>query len=251
MKKLLFSLIFLCHLAYASSVEEALSSIPFKDRVEMGYFFRLMIQQDQLAHVLFFDTKPAILTAYSKSKNKNFQDKLILKGWKAWKKWEFLFPHSNFIFCEDDAGFDGWEVVHILIANKQTLRKCLNDNKDIFQNILGNAFSPESFILGLEQTKQLYPLINHNDALLGIILGFGRESSITYQNFPDNENFDKHAIADKIQGRYFPVSFRGDPNSEEVTNLLQKYRDEGKKYLGFSRHKNLLKLSLAALTQCY
>lgn len=75
-----------------ASVEEGLKKIPYQERIFLNEFFKEFFLHYSLGHVLFFDTKPACLTAYSITKKpQEFRDALLSKGWASWKKYEALF----------------------------------------------------------------------------------------------------------------------------------------------------------------
>jgi len=108
MQKLQVLMVFVCTLLVctnqelSASVESNLKKIPYEERFFLKSFFKDFFLHDSLGHVLFFDTKPASITAFSLERNRHFFEKLFAKGWACWKKYEYLFPHPNFIFAEDE-----------------------------------------------------------------------------------------------------------------------------------------------------
>jgi hypothetical protein len=172
----LFSLLLIAFSSsiFGNQVDLSLKQVPLHDRIFMKVFFDESMKRDQAAHVVHFKNKAVCITgSYLKYRGLKFKDVLILKGWIAFKKYERLFPHSNFIFSEYILeGDDDFKALHVYIINKQTLNKCLYSHLPIFETALGPKFSPEMFIAELEKGTSLQSLINGDEMLLGILLGF-------------------------------------------------------------------------------
>ncbi len=186
---------------------------------------------------------------------------MLLKGWHCWKNNEYLFQHPNFIFLEEEFSFGDETVFHIFIVNKKTLSASLHKNIECFKALLGPDFSPQNFILSIEKAGVLRPLINNDEALLGLILGYGTESPTAYKK--QNAQIDKkddwslpkrtenytglEALCPK-KCRIHPVAFVGDPKSKEVVSLLNLYTQELEEIWKVSKaSKDPLKLILEKL----
>lgn len=142
-----------------------------------------------------------------------------MKRWAIWKKYEHLFPHPNYIFTEkikDQGIIKGRD---IFVINKAALFRTLEIHKDRFIEKLGRSFSPEQFIKNIEEKKCLYPFINDDDELLGIILGFGRESSRLFVEA--HEKTSRICSGEEDFHQICGVIFMGDPSSKEVKNLRE------------------------------
>ncbi len=149
----------------------------------MRVFFDEALRKDQAAHVICFRHKAVCLTGPAfKHKDKTFKDVLALRGWRAFRKHEHLFPHPHFIFSEDifECGND-FKILHIYVINKESLIKCLCENDLFFKKMLGYEFSPRSFIKKLEEGISLPSLLNNDEELMGVLLGFGQESAHAYK----------------------------------------------------------------------
>lgn len=220
---------------FGSTIEERLKQIPLHDKICMEHFFDFAIKTDQAAHVLCFDNKPVCFTdVVIKYRNKKFIDTLCLKGWYAFKKHEHLFPHQNFIINEKRYESDDLKSVHIFIINKKALTQCLQEFKSLFREIIDQAFSSEWFISQLESGVSITTLIQNNEMLFGILLGYGEESSKAYQDarradgsIPEWTETYTGIDAPQPPGcKIYPVSFMGNPKSPKTQKLLSDYETE-------------------------
>jgi hypothetical protein len=185
-RKLAFLVFGVCILMFMDQQLCASASVSFEqlswdERFFIRQFFLYFLKEGDLGHVLFFDTKPACFTSINKKPRRSYRSKNILKGWHYWKQVETEFHHSNFIFLEEEVLIGRKKFLHIFVINKKTLSEVLQANLDLFQQVLGYDFSPQNFITSLEKERQLRPLIHDDEALLGIILGFGAESSLEFK----------------------------------------------------------------------
>ncbi len=85
----------------------------------MRKFVEINFQWHQLSHVIYCDNKPMCLaTAYLKSPGKQPMDTFWIKGWKAFKKHEHLFPHliSFFIVISMKVKRDGNQYIYLSLT---------------------------------------------------------------------------------------------------------------------------------------
>lgn len=162
---------------------------------------------------------------------------LALKGWQAFKRHAHLFPHPNFILSETvfESGND-CKILHVYMINKKTLVKCLTEFEALFQTILTEDFSPGVFIAKLEAGYSLPMLVNRDEMLLGIILGYGPESAFSFKNMQSQCSKTSVPIPTTTYCRIDlqspkgcnidPVVFMGNPNSQEVRHLTTIYEQE-------------------------
>lgn len=250
MAKFLTSFLFLTSALFGNVVEEGIRHVSLHDRACMKAFFQHAIQHDQAAHVLYCDNKPACLIAtVIKHKNKPFNEVLCLKGWRAFKKHEHLFPHPQFMFSENIVEFDdAFKVLHVYIIKKESLEKCLEAHSDLFQTTLGPQFSTEQFIARLEQGEALHSLLQGNEMLLGVVLGFGRESSHAYISPKDNPQYGSVILKQPRGCSLEPVVFMGNSDSFEVQQLTTEYEKELEQiWHRYRNSKNHLKMILERL----
>lgn len=240
MNKKLFLFFFLVWTTclFGSAVEERMKQISLNDRICMKEFFDQAIRHDQTAHVLYFKNKPVCLTYISlKYQDKNFKDILALRGWRAFKKHEHLFPHPNFMFNENlfESG-DDCKLLHIYAINKKSLIKCLDEHCILFKKILGQEFSSENFIKKLEEGQPLLALLSGDEELLGVLLGYGEESAHAFKKVrprctttfapPPTDTYCRIALSCPKGCKISPVVFMGNPHSPEVQQLSSMYEKE-------------------------
>lgn len=222
---------------FGGVVEDGLKQMSLSDRMNMKMFFDEAVKKDQAAHVLYFQNKPACLTGpVLKDKNKNFKETLCLKGWIAFKKNEHLFPHPNFIFNESIYDNTNFKVLDIYIINKQSLTRCVVEHLSIFKETLGQEFSAKQFIAKLEEGVPIPSLLNKDEMLMGLILGYGEESSRAFkevrtkctQTFapPPTESYQRIEMKQPKGCKIGPVVFMGNPKSPQVKALVSVYEKE-------------------------
>ncbi len=223
--------------AYGASIEATLKHISLDEKIKMRKFFDYSLCLDQLGHVLFFETKPVCLTGFLLKGQKPFIEVMSRKGWYCFKKNETLFPHPRYLIQERIVECDkDFTAYHIYIINKQALIKCLNEHVELFRVRLGTDFTSEQFMSRLEEGENLSCLIQENDELLGVLLGFGEESAKAFKTVNEKKDdfycskwTDDYCGIDvsKPKGcKLFPVGFMGNPNSTEVQHLVATYEQE-------------------------
>ena len=73
----------------------------------------------------------------------------------------------------------------ILIHKKKFLEVC-NENKDLFQLILGRNFSSKKLLEEIETSERpLFEIIKNNETILGILLGFGRKNALLFSRMEE------------------------------------------------------------------
>ncbi len=231
--------IFLCNFLGGREVCVTLARLPAKEVEKIETLFAFFVQKDSLGYVLFGETKPVCFTGiplnyreyvlpYSLEKPKEFQKNIRL-GWEAWIRHRHLFKPSNIVICEEYQRVDGGWFLQLFFVNKKTLFPLLVKYRDDFSEVLGADFSPERFIETLEKKKVLRPLIYNDQKLLGLLLGFGRESSATFRDMMQgkevSDEFKK--VGYRPQGcTIVPVCFRANPDSPEVKELVETFTKE-------------------------
>lgn len=231
-------LFFLCSLGYPN-IQQTLKDIPERDREKIEFLFRFWVQRDTLGFVLFGESKCMTFTGipishkeyflpYKIENGLHFQKKLK-ESWHVWKKYESRFKHPNVIICEKYEKIENEVYLQLFLIDKRKLAIVLKQFQSDFTEVLGKSFSPESFVAKLEKVKKLTSLIKYDEKLLGILLGFGRESSAAFRDWVDDEDLDPplEYLGKRPQGCLItPVSFRGYSHSFEVQQLLETYRKE-------------------------
>lgn len=228
----------------------------------MKHFFAAAIKTDQLGHVLFFSTKPACFFIVDLAE----EEDTFTKSWNVWKSKEHLFQHHNFIVYEEICE----KKAYVYFINKQTLLSQFSRKEELLKKMFGESFSIKDLVVKLEQNT-FDSLICKNKILLGMLLGYGIESVLDYPQYiaPDPYASSKELISIlcatdskitttslednvmlctfKSKAAIHPVSFIGDPNSEEVKSLKAIYSQELEKIEMIYQRKDLLRICLEKL----
>lgn len=142
-------------------------------------------------------------------------------------------------------------VLHLYLINKSSLWQCLERYQIVFEEELGQSFSAEQFVQQLEEGVSLLILLNHNERLLGMLLGYGYESPAAFQEVEEEqENYGRIQAACPAGCTIHPVTFMGDPHSEEVQQLVSVYESELEViWESYSQSKNHLQWFLKQLCE--
>jgi len=130
----------------------------------------------------------------------------------------------------------------------------------LFKQELGEDFDPSNFIRELEITKSFFQSLNCHEGLLGILLGYGVESSMQYHRrnlmwkstlpIPYEEI---HLKGIPTHSSYLdfadPICFVGDPLSEDVKIILEKNEKERADLQKIYSRGNFLKITLQRLME--
>jgi hypothetical protein len=232
---LLIFLLILCPHGYAHELER----LPERDREKIEFLFTFLVQCDTLGFLLFGENKCLTFTGIPITHKKYFLpykiedgykfQKKLKESWYTWKHYESRLKHPNYLICEKYDRIENETYLQIFIFDKKKLRNTLEKYQEDFIEALGASFTPEGFIANLEKKQKVMPLIKHDEKLLGILLGFGRDASTAFRDFDQNEELDPplEYLGKRPLGCVItPVSFRGYKSSPETTELLEKYKKE-------------------------
>jgi len=246
----------------AQSIDESFEKLTHDEKLHLEYFFDKAIKQDHLGHVLFFASKPASMSVIHMAEN----EQEFTEGWKVWTSKESLFQHPNFIIYQESIG----NKIYIYFINKKTLLLQLSFKEEYLRKLFGESFSIRGLIEQLEH-RTFSGYLRENQILLGILLGYGIESSQKYKQYitGDQQGAIKDltgilCIADemietiqreenvsfcylKSKTQIHPVTFIGDPNSAEVKKLKENYTKELEKIDRLYQKKDLLRTCLNQL----
>ena len=238
LRSLFLFILFLCPQGYGN-VHKTLNSLSQKDRENIEFLFRYWVQRDTLGFLLFGESKCLTFTGiplthkecFLPGKIENgyrFQRKLV-ESWYTWKTHESRFKHPNYLICEKYQRLENETYLQLFIFDIPKLKIVLNKYVDEFKKVCGDSFTPESFIAKLHKKRVLMPLIRHDEKLLGLLLGFGREASTLFRDYADVENLNPpmEYLGKRPTGCLItPVSFRGYSSSEETKHILDAFRKE-------------------------
>lgn len=202
--KILFLLVAFCLFLFSYKITEHNNSKKFNsyklsdnEKESLDFFFRAAFD-DEFAYVLF-GNKPIAICGFNKiniwenhkikplymiarsiyEAYKPYNQK-IKKGWNTWKKRRKYFNSCNFIIkSEPNPSNDDYE--YILIINKSLFLKTTDNFYEDFYRILGKTFDAQEMLRQCEKGANLLAdLLRGHSALIGILLGYGRENAWNY-----------------------------------------------------------------------
>jgi hypothetical protein len=228
---------------FGNCVEEGLQKVSPENREKMESFFEYVIKLDHAGHVLYFDNKPISFIGISLESE---VDSKFREGWYSFKAHQQYFPSKSYVFDERIKIFDTCKCIHIFLINKKAFRDCIHRHQKLFQEILGETIDGSQLLKEIEKGKHLMELIKENEILLGVLLGYGEESSRLYvkrqlESNTYDTNDDKYVtitseLTDGIE--IFPVAFIGSKDSEEAQKINCKFQEEWKTLWEVYQQKN-------------
>lgn len=212
--KLLF--IFLLKISILMATQTTLfDSILQEDQIQIKILFEHLFKSEPFAYTLYFD-KPMsfcdiLVDADPITTDKNVQideikEYIALKSkcglppthvfknaWKIFDKYQNLINKNKYLLIKRKlVGLDqsDGEADVIFFINKQAFRNIVNKHIKIFKQVLGEDISADQLLNQIEDPgANVKKVLNYNECLLGILLGFGAHNSALFE---ERENlYDK------------------------------------------------------------
>jgi len=278
-KKVLIFLVFLCLLFFGWEYSQQrktsvqfldqngrlhVLSLPVKDKKKLCNLMRLLFAEDSFAYTLlgskpiswacYIEPLPFIGLAHFCDSWKKYHRTLRL-GWKAWEKYRHLFPSTHF-WKESSKRHPGW--VSIVIANEECLNGVITAHKKDFLEVLNREVDGHQ-LLDTKDRSLMDDILNGHQALIGIVLGYGRDNSWEFlERLKINQplgcvwgNGDKireggMTLEECLALESLP-SFAGNPNSEESLALKREYLLTQQKVINYFQGKDFLEATLSLL----
>ena len=198
------------------------------------------------------------------------------RGWKVWKKYEQFFPLKKFIFVQleypDSKHTPAYlGHVNVILVHKNNFFSILKRHSQDFKQVIGENFNPHEMLKNAFKGKSLSSLdkrIKRHSALLGILLGYGRENAWHFyelsklrskmrKDLSYREAFEvaQKRIAPFCNHNYdlqYPICFPMFmclPESKETKELKQKYTRQHRKICEIYRSGDFLEITLLKLTE--
>lgn len=205
-----------------------------QDRLILEPFFKYLLTKEPLGYVLLGE-KPSVLIGYIDHLSwRHPIDSLCglepyfekgnqrtKKAWKTWKKYSSGIS-NRFLILEEFSSDCPYQNT-IFVINRDLFCRVVNDNLKDFEKILKRKISGEELLEQAKYQPLFSVLLKKNEALLGIILGFGRNNSFRFsqeKSMKELSLFPKEE--DKIPSIDLPV-FRADLEDPETKELRAKY----------------------------
>jgi hypothetical protein len=249
--------------------ENILGHLSECDKQDLSELFHTLMDQDQFSYTLFGD-KPVSLsgdfaiTPYQVTLSGALSGGVFLKKWAIWKRNEVKFSIKNYLFIEEPA-FNRRDntMRFIFFINKAAFIKTVNYYIHTFREVLGCDLTASELLEKMEQDHKFMNLLNNNEMLLGILLGYGEYNAklfarrmklrkfITGKTLPslpekiplpskgfssieEEEDFLNHQLKPFTDHDYRPwmvqpVQFAADLDHQETKVLQKKYANLSKK----------------------
>lgn len=158
---------------------QVLSQMSLEDRHYLAVFLSGILFSDDCSYLLF-GSKPIAVAECEKFTSFHFSrywmcemDFKAAKGFEVFKKYQHLFSSDNIIvrLDEDEEGCS------VLMINKKNLLKTLKEHIHDFKLVLGPQVTIESLFAQITRKDHLADVVNHHEALFGILLGYGRNNA--------------------------------------------------------------------------
>lgn len=264
------------------TITEILKEIPSKDRKSLEFFFKNFVVKDFFGYVLK-GKKPMCFSnfynfSFDHSKKSSWlyflpQNYKIKKGFDLWGKYKHLFPMKNYIIKnEPNPWYSKNEL--ILFINKKRFVQIIENNIEIFQTILQKKIVPTDLLGEIEDNLLLKNILQGNEVLIGIVLGYGKDNAKIFdlktkdpnyknQNFKyvwDDNDLNKNILmkmgimdafstrsSQQLENILLP-SFIADLSSKETTELKNTYLIDRQTILDFYSTGDFLEKTLKTLT---
>lgn len=259
------------HVAGKTSSESFVISMPMKDKRSLEVFFRRYCFLEEWAYTLIgakpvtFSVEPEMqFTLYGFAP----RNLAILNGWIVWEKYKHYFQHSRFCIFSDQKPTLPRENYLILVDRSQ-FSQVVYENVNYFQSILHlDSCNPDQLLEQANHRSFLYEVLQDNDLLLGIILGYGRENARLFLECSQGKNIVLEPIWGlaamnrmldqwnrksyfehwNLSDLFYP-SFVSDKESEETRALRDKYSNAREAIIQYYEGKDFLEATLALLNQ--
>lgn len=166
--------------ALSVDVNEIIESIPPNDRCDLEELFYSLVDDEAFGYTLFGD-KPVSFGGYFKvTPWENYIELgqchgLFWKKWEIWEKYKNQFDIHNFLLLKEAASSLS---DRIILINKNTLIKTIENNLETFESILREKIDPAQFVSKIESGQiSFFDSIQNNEMLLGICLDYGKRNA--------------------------------------------------------------------------
>ena len=225
-------------------------------------FFRELLIKDPFAYTLA-GSKPTSFGGFRKPLPPFFtiQSSPMYQGWKIWEKYRSTFENPRFAFWIEENPWVKNDLL-VILADQNHCDRMIRQHRSDFEQVL--VKSPNDF----SELKNSQPFfqnaLRNHDALMGILLGFGRENSWNYFNQKKQKFiWGKKKVFEmiyrlKIRSLWFRTPqvrdmllpfFMGDPHSSESKELKKTYAATREKLIEYYEGKDFLEATLSLFMQ--
>lgn len=209
-------------------IDSLLKLIPAEDKEQLEAFFRYMITHEGLGYVIFGD-KPLVgdgfyppVVSLNLQKAQPIHYDHLSNSYAVWLKYFSMFPMQNYAFrtTPKPNHYKNSEADYFIFINKKACSKAIKDHIELFRKRLGPSITPEKILNQLtEEENGLEDVLKGHEDLIGILFGFGKHNSesyqkrdFLYQEGKDRPPYDFH----KMENIYPLTHFNSKTNYENI-----------------------------------
>ena len=245
----LFKVLFAFSLPFGvcKNVEPIPKQVSCHEKFFLNKYFEHLVRYEHLGHVLFLD-KPMAYASFPIKGIPSYPVNCIIKGWYVWNKYKEGLSFPNYIIVSEihkNKFNSGVDVCEVFIINRSALHKVIIQNEHFFKKKMGEEFSPDKFIADLESSDSPCSIIKENAAVFGVMLGYGIDSSIYFEQGNRNA-IDTYGNNNQMMS-IAPVRFVSDPNSTEAKSLVVKCESEVTALLAIYQNRRFFETSIKQL----
>lgn len=211
-----------------------LEKVTLEDRLKLEIFFDYLIHNSTIGYSLCgnkpvsMETFPALAKISPQYAVKIFAKhqgySMLWNGIEAWQRNCHLFPSRKFVF----RFVPNYNT--IVFINKNATLKIIEDNLDLFQKYANTEQTAIEFLEDVCIPKDKDYMIQYNTALLGILLGYGKNNALAFSEkmyFQKLEGFKLYNSSD-IFNEFINPGFKiinngtNDLENNSIRNKLRK-----------------------------
>jgi hypothetical protein len=247
--------------------------MPIKDKNRLESLFRSLCFVDNWAYTLV-GAKPVTFTGISKPFTHNWRfwihDFSNYLEWRTWLAYSRYFSKSRFLIFEDRD--PNWKkYIMATIIDRDLFYQVVRENRVDFQQILGIDDIQLNHLLDETMGRPfLSDVLKNHTALIGIVLGYGKENSWLYHEREEGQEillssvWEDQLLDEMIEQQsqttqagtpwqlsdlYYP-SFTADRDSSESAKLREHYQKTREKIVGYYEGKDFLEATLSLMNSC-
>lgn len=223
-------LIVICFYIYEANAKtidctKGFYAIPEEDRKELELFFHDLIKESQFGYTIFSD-KPVSIKGYFVTtpfgnliaKNKVNNTK---KLWEKWRYYSHLFPMNKYLLFDEPTSHDNLGIITLI--NIRAFIEKFNQHTHLFKDRLGKEVTADSLIerLRASETQGLYKILNEDEELYGILLGYRKASASTFKRFFELDSY-LNPLSQREFSMKWPKPSNGFGSLKEEYHFLRK-----------------------------
>jgi hypothetical protein len=255
-----------CSELMANSVTELLQKIPKEHREDLNHLFTLIFLEQDGAYTIFGDKPLSLTGAFILP---TWQTTLSRKGgcmghlWKIWQNYQHLFQFKKYIMTSEISkiGPSDRTAFHIFVINKKAFINTVIKHLALFEYVLKKRIDPKEFLEDIASDRtSVWNSIDHNEFLLGILLGYGEHNASIFKK--RKHHFLSDSVLKSIQSKpasfeennhpmmfVKPVQFVSDWEHSKTIALQEKYRRLRGEISAIYAKGDFLEITLSKLTE--